>query len=439
MKSATAVALGGLLMLWPALVNGYPLVFSDTAALAEMGLAPTIGWDKPWVYGPLILLLHWSISLWGVAVAQALLVSLAVWLVARVLGVASLWRHLAVCGVLAVGSAAPWFASFVMPDIFAPLTVLCLFLLVWGRPALPGWTRLAFGVIATIAIASHLTHLLIAAACCAVVLLTRPRRLGVCVLPLLAALGWLLVCNWVGNGVLGISPFGSVFALARLQADGPAADYLHEACPALGGRMCAWSSRLPMDSDAFLWEPEGPMWGGHYGPTYLAPEASRIVAATIGYEPWRVAVAAATNTVRQLGRVALGDTLGPDYLEVTVGLLLRTYFPAAEQARLAVSRQVAGTLRPVAAPFAAVDLALLALGAAATLAMVPIAWRSWPALTGLAMLVLAGVLANAFATGALSGPHDRYGARIAWLVVLAPALALPWPPASQRRDRAPVA
>ncbi len=27
---------------------------------------------------------------------------------------------------------------------------------------------------------------------------------------------------------------------------------------------------------------------------------------------------------------------------------------------------------------------------------------------------------NAFATGALSGPHDRYQARIAWLVLLPP-------------------
>ena len=44
-------------------------------------------------------------------------------------------------------------------------------------------------------------------------------------------------------------------------------------------------------------------------------------------------------------------------------------------------------------------------------------------LRGLAVLALIGVLANAAATGALSGPHDRYQARIAWLVVLPPLLA----------------
>ena len=34
--------------------------------------------------------------------------------------------------------------------------------------------------------------------------------------------------------------------------------------------------------------------------------------------------------------------------------------------------------------------------------------------------VLLACLANAFATGALSGPHDRYQARIAWLLLLPP-------------------
>jgi hypothetical protein len=39
--------------------------------------------------------------------------------------------------------------------------------------------------------------------------------------------------------------------------------------------------------------------------------------------------------------------------------------------------------------------------------------------------VLVGITANAAATGALSGPHDRYQARIAWLLPLAALLALP--------------
>ena len=36
----------------------------------------------------------------------------------------------------------------------------------------------------------------------------------------------------------------------------------------------------------------------------------------------------------------------------------------------------------------------------------------------LAATILVAIVANAFACGALSGPHDRYGARVAWLATL---------------------
>jgi hypothetical protein len=47
---------------------------------------------------------------------------------------------------------------------------------------------------------------------------------------------------------------------------------------------------------------------------------------------------------------------------------------------------------------------------------------------GLAVCVLVGITANAATTGALSGPHDRYQARIAWLLPLAALLAWPTRP-----------
>jgi len=43
---------------------------------------------------------------------------------------------------------------------------------------------------------------------------------------------------------------------------------------------------------------------------------------------------------------------------------------------------------------------------------------------GFMLLVYAGVLANAFATGALSKPHYRYQTRIAWLLVVPPMVLL---------------
>jgi hypothetical protein len=52
----------------------------------------------------------------------------------------------------------------------------------------------------------------------------------------------------------------------------------------------------------------------------------------------------------------------------------------------------------------------------------------------LGVILVVGVVANAFATGALSGVFDRYQARIAWLVLLPPLFALlRWVPAPRPR------
>lgn len=418
-----AVAGGAVLLAWPAIVNGYPIVFSDTAAIGAMGLEPNMGWDKPWVYGPLIVALHWGRSLWGVVAGQALVVSLVLWLTGRAVGRSQGWQHLGLCLVLACASAAPWFVTFIMPDILAPVAVLCVFLLAWGRLG-----RVAAGcvmVLGAIAIAAHLAHLILACGCLVAVAATRARRLVACAAPLALALAWLAGSNLVGNGIAAISPYGSVFALARLQADGPGADYIHRVCPAAALRVCAWSDRLPMDSDAFLWAPDGPMWADSFGPILFTPEARGLVSAILRAEPVEVARHAAMNTLRQLGRDQVGDTLGPQHLDATVGLLLRTYFPPAELQRFEAGRQFQGTLGAVAAPLDAVRLGVLSLGAVGTVAALLLTWRNRPALAALALAVLLGVLANAFATGALSGPHDRYGARIAWLLLVPPWFMLP--------------
>ena len=76
---------GAALLLWPAFLNGYPILFSDTGAFLAQTVVPLMIWDKPWIYGPFAWLFHQHVSLWGVVAAQALIVSHLVWLLARVL------------------------------------------------------------------------------------------------------------------------------------------------------------------------------------------------------------------------------------------------------------------------------------------------------------------------------------------------------------------
>lgn len=411
-----------VLLAWPALLNGYPILFSDTAAFLLQGRAPWVIWDKPWVYGPLLEACHGFTTLWLPLAAQVLLLSVVLRLTARTVSPmidAKMQWLLAL--VLGVGSAAPWFASLLMPDIFAPLTVLGLFVLAFAEASV---ARRTGAIVATLAIAVHLSHLLVAAGCIAAVLLVRPCRAVVAAAPLAAALAVLLASNLIGYGRLAVSPFGSVFLLARLVADGPAARVLAADCPAAGWRLCGWVGRPPGNSDMFLWAPDGPVWGAAGGPAALAPEAGAIIRRTLREQSMAVLRGAAANTARQLAMIALGDTLSPLHFAGSVAPAIRDLFPANEQARLAAGLQSQDRLRPWAEPLLPLHAALLLAGALATpIVLLSALRRRRPALAGLAAMVLAGVLANAAATGALSGPHDRYQARIAWLLLLPPMLA----------------
>lgn len=417
-REAAAVLAGALLLLWPALWNGYPLLFSDTGGFLGQVPLPDFNWDKPWIYGPFLLLFHGNTTLWVPAAAQALILSGMLRLAGIVLG-AGAWRHVAACAVLALASAAPWFASTLMPDIFAPVVVLAVFVLAYA----PG--RLARGIAAlagTLAIAVHLAHLVLAAACIAVVCVLRRRIVRPALLPLVAALLLVLAANAAGEREYGISPYGQIFLLARLVADGPARDTLAERCPAAGWRLCAWNGRLTADSDEFLWSGDGPVWADGSGPTRLRVEAGEVVRATLMAHPGAVLRAMAANGWAQLWRVRVGDTLVPTHLDTTVFPALEAWFPPEELARYAAAMQPRGLLPAAAAGWTALHVPVLLAG------LVGLAWvllRGPAPHRALAVLVLAGLLANAVATGALSSVHDRYQARIAWLVLVPPLFYAP--------------
>ncbi len=441
MKASIAITIGGAMLLWPAFLNGYPLVFSDTGGFLHQTLGPLMLWDKPWIYGPLLHLLHWRVSLWPAVVAQALVTSHLIWLAQRALhGTATPARHLSACAGIALLTTAPFTVAMLLPDAFAPAVVLALFLLGPGRDGLGRGEIAWLSLLATLGIASHLSHLPIAAALVALAWLSglpcgRAWRDGACTAaPLVAAIALLLATNAIGHGRAALSPHGATFLLARLQADGPATMVIRARCPAAGWYLCDFVDRLPMDANDFLWAPDSPVnrdTTGHsrfLGGALLSAEAGAIVGETLRAHPVAVAGALLRNTLRQLVTADIGDTLGPENLATALRPRLVEGFPARERIAFEASRQAHDTLRAAVAPLIPLQEALLIL---ALPLLAWIGWRAWRRrdATALAFLafVLGGLLANALATGGLSGVFPRYQARIAWLLPLAVLLLVPLP------------
>lgn len=428
-----AVLAGALLFAWPALLNGYPLMFSDTWGYLDQGYEG-VSWDKPWVYGPFIRALHWGRTLWPVVAVQCLLLSSMLWLLQHTLlppipapapARLRVVTHLLLCLVLAAVSAAPWFASQVMPDSFTPLCVMGIAILALGHARLSRLGRVALVALTAFLVASHFSHVAIAAACIAAVAILRWRTLlrdtWRPAVALAAALAFILATNVVGRGQFAISPAGPVFILARLVADGPAAAYLDRVCPAAGYHLCEWKGRFPTDSDAFLWSSDGPLYKDDYGAPRLAPEAAEIVRRTVMAYPGPVVALALRNTLKQLTMVRLGDAIAPDYLASVLRDTVAAYFPSVELARFDRGLQVEGRLRPIGEALNPVLVSILVVGALASILLATTGWRRHPTLAAFAAIVLTAVCANAATTGALSTPHDRYEARVAWLVLLPPA------------------
>jgi hypothetical protein len=427
-----AIILGGCLLGWPAVLNGYPLVFIDTVSYLRHTTVPELPWDKTQAYGPFLHLFHWQVSLWPALAAQVLIASHIIWLTQRMArGTATPGLHLLVCAALAGLTSAPWFLATLMPDAFTALAPLCLLLLGFCRLSRveTAWVALVGGF----AIAVHLSHLPTALAMVALVavIARRVAPIARALLPVALALAFLLASNLAGFGRATLSPHGAVFLLARLQADGPAVEVIRARCPAAGWHLCAFADRMPVDSDFFLWDGASPLnseadgsprpMGGERG----AADAREIVAATLRDRPVAVLRAMIGNTVAQLALLDVGDTLVDTHLAVSARRPIAAAFPARELAAFDAGLQMRGLLPARAEPFLAAHLPVLVASLAAAIVLL---WRAWRARDLGRGALLAGallaVLANAAATGALSKPHHRYQARIVWLLPLAVFVSL---------------
>lgn len=411
------------MLIWPALWNQYPIVFADTGTYLSQAIHRYLGWDRPAAYSLFMLPLHWTWSTWPVILVQALLTAWVLVSAWRVLAPGRPPRWLIPIGlILAVGTWFPWLVSELMPDLFTPLLVLLFGMLVLGQGRLNRWERWALVPCSAFMISTQLSSLPLWCAMIVIALawamISRANHirlpLPALLLPPVLALAVLSAINLAGHGRFHPSPFGNVFLLARLIADGPAVETLRARCPDAGWRLCRVMDQLPNDSDVFLWSGDSPILavGGH---KVVSAEAGAIIAATLHDSPLAVLRAALANTLRQLVMMRSGDGLEPWPAQVTPWIARD--FPPAEQDRYAHARQQSGVLA-VPAWMDHFHTLLVLAGVAASVILAIRLRRTAPDRSAFLLLVVLVLPVSAAITGALSAPHDRYQARVAFLPAL---------------------
>jgi hypothetical protein len=424
---AAAVAAAAALLLWPALFNGHPLIFSDSMdflMMAQEPLAP--GAIRPRGYPYAILpLVALTGSAWAVVAAQAVLTA---WLALRV--AVLLWPgagagRLLALGVLLAATSAPWAASYVMADALTAPLVLALLLLL-----LPGASRAeraGAAMVVLVAAAAHTTHIAMLLAAAAALLAWRSADRAAPFGWLRAALpGLLAAAGFVASALGTLAADGRFeyaraapqFLAARLAGDGLLQAHLARICPDPRVSLCADLPSLPDTADGFLWDPSSPLW--QRGDFFALEEELRGLNRAVLAEAWPEWLRrSALRAVAQAVTLRAGDGLDRELVVEFQPAYARIMGEAAGRA-LAASRQHAEELgeHPAAALAGALNAGAMA-GCAALLLLFGPAWRRQrPALLLALVLLFVAAAANAAAVGLGGSVHARYQARLAWLFVL---------------------
>jgi len=425
---ALAVLAGAfLLLVAPALWNGYPLLQYDTGGYLARWYEGYLVPSRSTVYG---LYLHYGEAtyFWINLAFQSAVTLWVLHLVLRVMGLPGVMRVAAFAVVLCFTTALPWLASMLITDIFAGLAVLALFLIVAHGDRLSTGEKVALFAFASFSAATHSATFGVLFGLCVAGWMVYPwlrgriRRSGLIQGSLaVAASGALLIsANYALSGQLAWTPGGPGVTFGRMMQDGIVARYLNDHCDKLKLKLCPYRNELPPTADDFLWSNDsvfnklGRFEGMDDEMGFIAYQS------LLAYPLWQVE-AALVATATQLRMVATGEGTN-GWIPHTYGIIER-YLPAQTVAMRAAHQQhwdINFTpINSVHVPVALISMLLLFV------ILVRALWlRRLSDLSLLAATVALALLGNAFLCGVISGPHDRYGARMAWIAVFVVLIAV---------------
>jgi putative flippase GtrA len=485
------VLAGTLMLMAVVLINGRPAVFTDTddyfvegrtfaytiayalhlkvpdpppttpqdiadakQAAEDLHMSHTeIGARSPF-YGLLLYVSQRIGTIWLTTAVQA---AFGAWLVLLMWRVAApgapLWSAYAAEAAVAFGSSLPFFAAFVMPDVFSGYAAASAILLLVFWERLARIERAALALLLAAAMTFHTSHLLDVAALLVLAgLLYRFFRakahavlapLVMVGVAILAAVGASAAYKEAVKLKTGDEMRRPPFLAMRVIADGPGREFLRARCDHGASYVLCQFKTLPLDdSQDMLWSDDRRK-GIFNVTTYenrlqMEREENRFVLDAVAYAPLDQAVASFRNWIEQLFTIYLDDPLKNPHYYLTNSYWSTTNLPWLINHAANCGRDHWGCSTRLS-----VDGSVWLYGVLAVAGLIIVAWRlccadlqsaiarrrlDWTderaRLVALLALLVAAVLVNAFVCGALSGPFARYQARITWLITAAAAISL---------------
>lgn len=424
---AAATLLSTLLLIAPALWNGFPLLEYDTGGYLARWYEGTLLINRPLIYG-LLLTANVPFAFWPVIVLQSLLTFWILAIVLRTHGYGG--RPMLVFGfiaILSVVSTLPWITAILLTDIYCGLAILAFYMLLARSEEITRFERWAFVVLIACACASHSATLavmmLLSAASIVLTLFDRVRlpRRRVAQGVLAIVLGAIIVVgtNFMLVQRLTWTPGGSSMYFGRMLQAGIVTKYLNKHCPDPSIKLCAIKDRLPDNADDWFWANKDFDALGRFAG--MTAEMQKVAFAAATEFPLDVLTSTVEATAAQLVAVRSGEGV--------VNWIWHTYFIVKDwapqlQPAMWAARQQKGEVSFTAINAVHYPVALIAMAFLPVVLIMGWSGRLPRAFGDLAFVCILALLANAFVCGGLANPHDRYGARIVWLAVFVAGLAL---------------
>ena len=398
----------------------------DTGGYLARWYEGTLVPSRAVVYG-LILNLGVPLSFWPVVLGQS---ALTVWIAVLMLRAHGLgdrpWLLLGTIAALSGLTTLPWLTAILLTDIFCGLGVFALYLLLMRNDSESGPERIGLIVLTAVAAATHSATIAVLAvllgAAALFWLYDRTRmpaanlRRGVIAL----VLGVMMVfaADYAVAKRVAWTPGGFALSFGRMLQDGIVKKYLDEHCPNPALRLCAYKNQLPNDADVWFWGSKLFDSLGRFAG--LGKEMEKIAVDSLVEYPILQAETAAIAAGKQLIAVHTGE--GVVHWTWHTYFIIQDFAPQLLPAMWA-ARQQRGGISFTAINALQYPIALLSIALLPVLLLLARQNKVPPDIAELAAWVSVTLLANAFICGALSNPHDRYGARVVWLATFAVAIA----------------
>jgi hypothetical protein len=421
----TTAVLIPLFLVAPAIWNGYPLLQWDTGGYLARWYEGYLVPSRSTVFG-LYLHLGEASGFWLNLGVQALATFWILQLTLRVFGFVHPLRLLIIGLSLIMTTAVPWLSSMLLTDIFSGLSVLALFLLVAKGDKVSTPEKVLLVGLTAFSAATHSATLGVLFGLTLLGFLAWPflrERISLAglaqgALSLVAGALMLLSANHALSGEWAWTPGGYGVAFGRMMQDGIVARFLNDHCGRENFKLCPYRNELPATADQFLWGHSMFDELGRFAG--MDDEMGYIVVHALKEYPLWQAEAALKATAEQLVDIATGEGC-TEWLGHTYGIIER-YVPA--QARpMRAARQQRKEINFATVNWVHVPVALTSMLAVLALFGFGLWRRQLDDVALLSTTVCFALLGNAMICGIISGPHDRYGARLVWIATFTVLIA----------------